>query len=574
MNSGRLAAAAAHPGPRALPVDPVVAMPRRNRQKLHRELRQRAESRKREQHERRAQRREQDAKMRAAVARALKGAAPVRPRAATGVRASVLSTLEQLLRLAAVAEPLRHRVRQIAHVMGQQIPSLATTDQLPWFLLLAEPNWVRRPGAFRAPSGSIRRKRDAFAHHLLVRYPVAPFLVRALDVDPLAVARVPVEEQWSVGLLAAIGQGTSMRALVGTELMPAPLTRRMCHAFLSATAPTPPIRALRMAQVVGFGARGRLDCVWARGRLGVLRGVDPEVGEPFWHQVIGWIARRPELHGLVDRELEGILEWIEAKRRESLQRASAGFVLKGRTPASVRRDAEAWHALHARAHAARRFPASGFLPYIDGPTRIVEITNEMELRLEGDVMGHCAFAYRRLLAKGIMALFSLRHGDGREATIEVFVGRDARGGRPSSPTIVRAVRASSPLFERGRPRIVSPWTYRNGARNDWTDASAASSSSFCVRPVCLVWVLVMRKEWSPLGTTCNADAAVMRSRTSANRSSGPIASRVPLHEQYRRAEGDQYLVAHGLALTATHQRKAETDQGVDGLLDRDVAAHA
>ncbi len=428
-------------------------MPRRNRQKLHKELRLRAEAHQSELRDRRRRQSELAAATRRLAEAALRGALP-----ATGgrfVRTSthadqVVAQIRDLLRLAHVAAPLQRRVEQLVRAVEARVPALATVDQLPWFTLLARQEWVRAPGDWPGEGGSARRQRDSFARHLLTRYPVPVFLLRALDVEPIAIARVPVEDEWAVGLLARIGRGVSVRSLVGTEVLPVPLTRRMAHAFLTATASTEPIVALRQAQVLGLGGGKRLVQALLGTRLGRLHGPDDKVGEPFWHGVLAWLCAREPLHALTSARLDQVLAWVEAGQREALAEGRS-WSLKGRTADSVLRDAEELALRRARIrHDA--FPATGLLPLRHEGWSVEAIDDDAALSAEGAAMSHCAFSYRNLIRKGKVSLWSLRHEGTRRATVEVALG----AGR-----VVQAKRARNESCSAEELHIVGRWASLN-----------------------------------------------------------------------------------------------------------------
>ena len=218
---------------------------RRNRQKLHRELRLKAEA---QQRRRRQERQRKKAAQAAALVRAERALRTRAPVAGTSDADAVLRSIRELLRLSDVTSTTSRRVVRVYGAVRAQVPELARVDQLPWFCLLAAPAWLRTPERWTPPSGSLARKRDHFARHLFTRFPVPKFLLRALDVDPLAVARVPVEDHWAVNLLAHVGRGQSLRAMVGSDALPVPLTRKMQHLLLDAKADLSPIAALRRAQ--------------------------------------------------------------------------------------------------------------------------------------------------------------------------------------------------------------------------------------------------------------------------------------------------------------------------------------
>lgn len=330
-------------------------------------------------------------------------------------------SVANLLSLAAVDESVTRRVLRLKAAMWRITPGSVTCEDLPWLLLIARCPWVGTPETFRPPSRSMRRKRQAMALHLLTAYPVPPFLVRALDVEPLAVARVPEEDEWAVRVLSHVGRGDSLRKVVGTRWLPAPLTRAMQHRFLSATADTPPILALRTAQVAGQGGPAGFAWRLCRTRLQSLRGPDPEVGEGFWHPVIGWLARQVEAHTLSIPELDRVLAWFEHRQRDALAHGGP-LRFKGRTMRTVRAATDRWWAETQRIEAATPFAPSGLEELDDGEIAIREIRSVEELVREGQLMHHCVATYEKLIVRGKVAIWSLQRGGMREATIEVALG--------------------------------------------------------------------------------------------------------------------------------------------------------
>jgi len=428
-------------------------MPRKNRRKLHRELRLAAEARHAAQTILRRRGREEAETSRCLAEAVLRGELPARRGRFVAVHTQadrVVASILELLRLARVSRDTQRRVEQLVRAVHRLAPNLAVCDQLPWFVLLARQRWTRAPGDWQPPGGSKRRQRDAFAQHLLTRFPVPVFLMRSLDVEPLAVARVPVEDEWAVGLLARVGQGTSVRSLVGTPLLPVPLTRRMVHTFLSATASTEPVAALRSAQVLGLGGTQRLARAVLRTRLGRLHGPDAKTGEPFWHQVLTWVCAREPLHGVDAAALEQLFAWVEAHHRRAVAEG-ASWSLKGRTAESALRDASEWGA-ERRQVRGDAFPPSGLLALEEAPWSIVEIDTDALLREEGRAMSHCAHVYRGLIRKGKASLWSLRRDGKRRATVEVALG----AGR-----VVQAKRARNEACGDAELEVLRRWAERN-----------------------------------------------------------------------------------------------------------------
>ncbi|MCB9699764.1 MAG: PcfJ domain-containing protein [Alphaproteobacteria bacterium] len=393
-------------------------MPSRNRKKVAAETRARAEAQQAARRQQRLARAEQEERTRAALARS-KRQARAQAVAVVSRFAQAWGSTRSLLALARVQSDVRQRVEKLLKLLDAQAPALCTVDQLPWLLLLAGERWVRPLDGFVSTGGSVAQVRDAIAAYLLTRYPVPPFLLRALDVAPLAVARVPEEDRWAVGALSAVGRGQSLGDLAGTSALAAPLTRRMCHLFLRAGPAWTPIRALRHAQVVGFGGRPGLVDLLLQTRLGTYRGDHPWVGEPFWHRVIEWACTRPWIMDLDPEGLGDVLAWLESEQWEACARGEE-LSLTGRTEASVGRSVAAWRAL-VDAQGRGRLPASGIPAWSEDAWTIVALDTPAALVEEGTRMRHCVGMYERLAAMGKVALFSLRKAGAPRLTIEVVL---------------------------------------------------------------------------------------------------------------------------------------------------------
>lgn len=353
--------------------------------------------------------------------------------------------------MAEIPSEIIRRVRQLFQRVAPRIPELATTEQLPLFLLLARQPWVRSPDSWVPPSGSWRRRRASLGQHLLGRFPIPAFLLSALEVEPCWVARVPVEDEWAFELMALIGRGCSLTEAVSTGLLP-PLTRRMCHLLLSAHADRDPVCALREAQVMGFGANRSLAEALMRTPLSQLQGPDHQVGEAWWHGAIGWLSTR---EGLTLTEVPELVAWIGHARREAVDQGKA-FELTGRPLAAVRRHAVGHQQRLRVLQASVDLPPSGLFPFAfkEGAIQwsVAEILSSAGLAEEGTAMSNCVQQYRKHVQKCKTAIFSLRADGQRRATIEV-----ARAVR-------RVVQAKGPANRRLTPeerRPIEAWALRN-----------------------------------------------------------------------------------------------------------------
>lgn len=388
---------------------------RKNRRKLHRELRLKAEARARIRALDRARERTRAARTRELAEAALRGRRPV-----SDERPCVqLASVRTLCSLAGVRAPMLRRVERVFAAVKRVAPGEAVADNLPWLLLLARPEWVRTPETAPVAAGSVKKRRDALASHLFAKWPVPAFLLRSLDVPRIAVARVPEEDAWAVEVLALVGRGDSLRKEVGTTHFPTPLTRKMVHRFLASTAETAPITALRRAQVWALGGEPRLASLLLRTRLGELRGPDLDLGEAFWQRVIGWLAGQSCAH-LDANALDAVLGWVEAAQRNAVAEGTE-VQLTGRTLDRVRALADEARIL-GRRRAGEAFPVSGIPGLEDGGWAIREIGTPGALVDEGLAMQHCAASYRHLIERRKVALFSLTWEGQRRVTVEVSLG--------------------------------------------------------------------------------------------------------------------------------------------------------
>lgn len=393
-------------------------MPPRNRKKVAAEIRARAEAEQAARRQQRIARAEQEQRHAAALARS-KRQARAHATAVVPRFVQAWASTRSLLALARVQSDVRSRVEKLLKLLDAQVPLLCSVDQLPWLLLLAGERWVRPVDGFVSTGGPVDQVRDALASYLLTRYPVPPFLLRSLDVAPLAVARVPEEDRWAVAALSAVGRGQSLGDLAGTSVLAAPLTRRMCHLFLRAGPAWTPIRALRHAQVVGFGGRPGLVDLLLQTRLGTYRGDHPWVGEPFWHRVIEWACTRPWVMDLDPAGLQDVLAWLESEQWEACANGEE-LSLSGRTESSVGRAVAAWRAL-VDAQGRGRLPASGIPAWSEDGWSVVALDTPAALVEEGTRMRHCVGMYERLAAMGKVAIFSLRKAGVPRLTIEVVL---------------------------------------------------------------------------------------------------------------------------------------------------------
>lgn len=335
----------------------------------------------------------------------------------------------------------------------ERAPRLVNPHRLEAVKLVAEASWVRPPSQWRPSGKGEDRLFRSLCEHVLARYRMPPVLWRAFTAatDAPALAKVAVH----------VAAGGSLYAAVASGLMPVPLTRAMCHDFLTRGGEAGFLDAVRRVQVRAAGGDARLHRAWVATRAG--RRLHDAGGEAFWHSVLAWLAANPMLP---TAEVGPLVDYIDHRRG-----ANAGFSMKGRSVLAVLRGMREWHGELARQSAAcgRVFPPSGFQPMdidrsrraADGG-RVVEIWHVREvldartLADEGRAMGHCVFSYARSIERRECAIWTLtledEAGHWRRLTIEV------------RPALRQVVQARGRLNRRPEPRdrrALDEWAVRN-----------------------------------------------------------------------------------------------------------------
>jgi hypothetical protein len=170
-------------------------------------------------------------------------------------------------------------------------------------------------------------------------------------------------------------------------------------------------------------------------RLG--RAVDDEATESFWESVVFFFLHHPELDlGYVGP----IVDFLQ----DPLQR---GMAMKGRTPASLLRMVERWHArLGTTAAPALRWPRASIRAFSSeeesGLWTITELCSSDHLVAEGRALRHCVATYAEACVGRRSSIWSVRleTREGRQRVMTVEVEPDsrrvlqARGKRNAAPS--------------------------------------------------------------------------------------------------------------------------------------------
>lgn len=285
--------------------------------------------------------------------------------------------------------------------------------------------------------GDERALVHSLVHHLLARYPVPPRMTAVWFGDDDPANRE--ERRWWV----AHAGGRAFREIDG---LPLRLTRRMEHILIHDTPADLGLRAaMRRAELLGLDAPPELVAAV----LATDLAADLEHGD-FWRSVFHWFIRHWSELG--PSRVGPLVDFFYARRIRSVEvMTPCGSIIKpppdptfaiaGRTPDSLQRLIDEWHAeLAVRRHSGRTWSASGFggFVYVEPPReggddaaaaiwRIEEILHSSELRFEGRVLHHCVASYEWKCLRGVSSIWSVRRqaGEGQAMsryTIEVEPG--------------------------------------------------------------------------------------------------------------------------------------------------------
>ena len=317
------------------------------------------------------------------------------------------------------------QLHRLATVVLERCPRLAEPPYVNDLKELVHHPWRRPLEDWRPRGRGARTALRSLIEHLFVRYAVPQFLFDALMSGELH------DRRHFMPVFLHLADGGSPRALVGTSVLPAPLTRRMCHILLTTPGPSDIVPAVRRAQMLARGGEERLLRAVQQSRLG--RAFDDE--EPFWDTVLAWLCRQPELD---PAEIEPLLDYLSDRRKEDRR-----FAMKGRTPAALRRAQREWHRRLAseRVHGhacGPSFDSCGADPGIwchvqkqqgGGRREVIWTMNEIldyhELISEGRAMRHCVASYAWLIRDGRSSIWSLCCNEERRLTVEVSLRQKA-----------------------------------------------------------------------------------------------------------------------------------------------------
>ena len=293
-------------------------------------------------------------------------------------------------------------------------------------------NWIRPITDWKPQTHNTRRQFSSLARHLFCEWPVPAFMdsVWFKGNSPEAVR----QQRW----FRHIGRGENIR----TADLPLALTKRMAHHFMQAPADFTAEAALRWGQIHGLGGTERLVRTLVGSRIGTTFEQDE-----FWTTVFQFFIANPMLDlAHVGPMVDFIYEqrfvpqavFVAPDVMERGAPLQPNFTMKGRTPASLLRQVEAWHRGLAKIRQPKAdWPASGIagFEFIEGTERggnlkiwsITELLSTKALVAEGRKMKHCVATYAHSCSAGACSIWTLEvetfEGASKILTIEVVNAR-------------------------------------------------------------------------------------------------------------------------------------------------------
>lgn len=364
--------------------------------------------------------------------------------------------------------PASQLLRHLAHVCRERSDLLdgragSRFDAALIALSVHWRDWLRPPEDWE-PQGDTPAERFAsLARHLFALYDIPEFM------DAAWKGGLSAEGVRFQGWFKHLGHGGSIRT---ADDLPLPMTKRMAHHFLETPADCGILPAFRRAQVLALGGDERLARAVIASRIATDFAEDE-----FWGTVFRWLIDHPSVS---PSDYGPILDFLHEQRyvpsvpnragRACGQRRQSLLVppqpnlcMKGRTPASLLRDVEAWHKRQGSERKATGldWKPSGIAPFtlrggegIDRKTyAVTELICDAELEEEGSAMGHCVATYRMLCWMGRSSIWSL--------TVEDSIGRTQRlltlQIRNEDRALIQARGVSNRVVNAEEVRILRRW---------------------------------------------------------------------------------------------------------------------
>jgi hypothetical protein len=285
-------------------------------------------------------------------------------------------------------------------------------------LLLFRPFWVRSLNSWE-PQGSCGRDEIAtLIAHLLVHYPVPPFLYREWMAE-----LEPDRLKWLCWTIL-LGQGQSLHQADGHFGWELP--RRFQHHLYAVPAQATALETCLYAEVARLGGSA---VEFQRLRLAEPFAIDPTEPQEglhfltFWRSSVLWLIQHRQELG--DQQAQLVLYWAMHQHTEALRNEGRPFTLIGRSVQRVLAASRVYQGYYANTYGAgpQRWAGHSWDWSWEDAERnewsATELTSSVELAVEGQVMRHCVASYAGHCASGVSAIVSLCCNGERRVTVEI-----------------------------------------------------------------------------------------------------------------------------------------------------------
>lgn len=304
----------------------------------------------------------------------------------------------------------------VARVLEKKAPRLFEPEIMRALSWLCTVPFVRPPETWEPRGKGCETVFRSLASHLLAKYPVPAFLWNAFTEDSIDNTKVFVQ------MAGHVAAGGSLIDFV-KKGFPVPLTRAMCHAFLTMPAEYRFLDAIRRVQVKAAGADNRFFQAWRTTRYASMLNSKEE--ETFWYTVVEWFGKMALLN---PSEVGPLCDYFAMRRRQD-----PAFSMKGRGGIATIRAMQEWHGNLSKENKIKSnaiyrmsgFKEATFKDYkrvessgeiVHEIWRVEEILTAKKLHDEGRRMGHCVFSYGWRVERGDTSIWTIMMEDGKGQT--------------------------------------------------------------------------------------------------------------------------------------------------------------
>lgn len=328
------------------------------------------------------------------------------------VLSSVHDTLLNRLRLQLRGNHLEvtEKFQTLLESIGQKAPRLLDPAYIGALYFVSRVDWLRPLPEWSTKGKGRESLFRSLAAHLLAKYPM-PNILWGAFFENSAPKIAPI--------VSRVAAGGSLFKEVQEGTLPVPLTRKMCHDFLSLPGEKF-VEGIRTVQIRANQGDRTLLRAWMGTTVGAE--ISRKEDEAFWATVLLWFCQNP----MLDRhQTVPILDYITYRRREDKD-----FSMKGRSPLAFLRAVDEWHgdlsrtkAITGREYAPSGFKGGHFITKdrtgLEYHWRVEELLTDKLLAAEGSAMRHCVYSYASNIERGMTSIWSMTCSGERKATIEV-----------------------------------------------------------------------------------------------------------------------------------------------------------